>query len=510
MQVQKIVRILTRHRLDLIQRYQANPRAVQQEQLAFLVAKGRHTRFGRERSFGLVNNYDEFRKRVDLGDYKTHRYYIEHSLRGAESVLWPGQVKWFAKSSGTTDVRSKYIPVTIDGLHYNHMRGMKDVAAMASRLFPQSQILGGHTLTLGGSFALERENLCIGDLSAILISQTPRVASFFRRPSRRVALMSNFEGKMEALCRECATLNITSIAGVPSWVLVMLRRLLEYSGKSNISEVWPNLELFVHGGVNFVPYRKAFERLIPSPRMRYMETYNASEGFFAMADRCDADDMLLMLDYGAFYEFLPMSKIDSPESVIPLSEVKCGVNYAIVVSNCNGLWRYMIGDTVEFTSIAPYRVRITGRVRSYINAFGEELMVDDADSAIDYTCRVTCAEVEEYTAAPLYMSADNAQGAHQWLIEFRQEPLSMERFVEALDKQLRRCNSDYDAKREGNVTLKRPIVVAVPKGGFAVWLASAGKLGGQHKVPRLKNDRIVVDAILKMIETNKYNQHTTH
>lgn len=511
MQVQDLIRWATGYRYSFIRRYWTNPRAVQQEQLALLIAKGRHTSFGRERSFGSIGSYVEFRRRVDLGDYNTHRTYIERARSGGVDVLWPGRVRWFAKSSGTTEARSKYIPVTEDGLRCNHLRGMKDVAIVASRIYPTSKLFDGYTLTLGGSCVSEEDvgMACVGDLSAILISQTPRLASSFRRPSQRVALMPNFEEKIEALCRECATMNITSIAGVPSWNLVMLRRILEYSGKRNILEVWPGLELFVHGGVNFRPYRKVYERLIPSSKMHYMETYNASEGFFAMADRADADDMLLMLDYGTFYEFLPTSKLDSPESVVPLSEVKCGVEYAVIVSNCNGLWRYMIGDAVEFTSIRPYRIRITGRIRSYINAFGEELIVDNADRAIEYACQMTGAEVEEYTAAPLYMDADRAQGAHQWLVEFRLEPLDMAAFVGALDIELRRRNSDYDAKREGDITLRMPIVTTLPTGSFMRWLASEGKLGGQHKVPRLRNDRMVVDKILEMIET-KYNQHTTH
>lgn len=503
MPIQDVVRIVTRYRFSLIQRYWANPRAVQSEQLAWLVAKGRHTVFGRERSFKSINSYERFRSKVDLGNYNTHRSYLELSRRGVADVLWPGRVRRFAKSSGTTETRSKYIPITDDGLCFNHMRGMRDVAVMASRIYPCSNIFSGRTLTLGGSCEVENNgDIVVGDLSAILISQTPMLASAFRRPSRRVALIKGFEEKIDALCRECVKMNITSIAGVPSWNLVMLRRLLEYSGKDTIADVWPDLELFVHGGVHFAPYRRVFERLIPSRRMRYMETYNASEGFVAMADRRDAEDMLLMLDYGTFYEFVPMATIDSPESAVPLAEVKCGVNYAIVISNCNGLWRYMLGDTVEFTSLMPYRIRITGRVKSYINAFGEELIVDNADRAIEYACRQTSAEVEEYTAAPIYMN-EEVQGTHQWLVEFRREPICMERFVVELDSELRRLNSDYDAKRNDDVTLCQPIVKALPKGSFMRWLASTGKLGGQHKVPRLKNDRSVVDAILEMIETNK-------
>ena len=508
MLLQDIVRCVTRRRFGLIERYKTNPRAVQREQFEWLLAKGRRTKFGRERSFGMIRSYDDFRKHVEINEYNTLKGYIDESRRGVSSVLWPGRVRWFAKSSGTTTTRSKYIPVTADGLRCNHMRGMRDVAVVASQIYPQANFFAGHTLTLGGSCSVEQDGVaCVGDLSAILIANTPRMASMFRRPSRRVALIADFDDKIEALCQECATMNISAMAGVPSWNLVMLKRLLAYSGKHSVTDVWPQLELFVHGGVNFSPYREAFERIIPSERMKYMETYNASEGFFAMSDRADADDMLLMLDYGAFYEFLPMSSINSWESAVPLSEVRCGVNYAVVVTNCNGLWRYMIGDTVEFTSLSPYRIRITGRTRSYINAFGEELVVDNADRAIEYACRQTNAEVEEYTAAPIYMDSDTASGAHQWLVEFRKRPSCMETFVKALDGALRSLNSDYDAKRTGDVTLRRPVVWALPSGSFMRWMEQMGKLGGQHKVPRLKNDRTVVDSMLEIIETNNISKH---
>ena len=418
---------------------------------------------------------------------------------GQSDVLWTGRVKWMARSSGTSCGRSKYIPVTTDGLVRNHMRGMRDVVVMASHIYPELELFAGRTLTLGGSHELEGETVRVGDLSAILIEHTPRAAAMFRKPSREVALMADFEQKIEALCGECVGMNITSIAGVPSWNLVMLKRVLEYTGKSNICEVWPELQLFVHGGVNFEPYREEFERIIPSKRMRYMQTYNASEGFFAMADRADADDMLLMLDYGAFYEFVPVLMLNAADGAIPLCDVQVGVEYAVVVTNCNGLWRYMIGDTVEFTSTAPYRVRVTGRVQSFINAFGEELVVSNADRAVAHACRATGAEVEEYTAAPLYMDKWHSRGAHQWLVEFRRAPQSVARFVEELDIELCRLNSDYSAKRSGDLTLRRPEMVILPEGSFVRWMAAQGRLGGQNKVPRLRNDRSVADSLLGMV-----------
>ena len=350
-----LIRGATARRYNRIQRYETKARTVQREQLQMLLRAGRRTRFGRERSFAGINSYEEFRRRVEVADYPRMEEYVERARRGEEDVLWPGRVGWFAKSSGTTGRRSKYIPVTAEGLKHNHMRGMRDVAVMATRIFPEAGFFEGRMLTLGGSHAIEREGDCaeVGDLSAILIEHTPRVARMFRRPSRGVALTADFDQKVEAVCRECAEENITALAGVPSWNLVMLNRLLEYTGRRNVSEVWPKLELFVHGGVDFRPYREVFRQIIPSRRMKYMETYNASEGFFAMADRAEADDMLLMLDYGTFYEFLPTEHLERTERCVPLEEVKCGVEYAMVISNCNGLWRYMIGDTVEFTSIAP-------------------------------------------------------------------------------------------------------------------------------------------------------------
>lgn len=498
--IQRLVCGATARRYDHIRRYEINARAVQREQLEYLLRMGRRTRFGRERSLGCVRNYEGFRRHVEVREYPALVPYVECARRGESDVLWPGRVRWCAKSSGTTDARSKYIPVTADGLALNHMRGMRDVAVMATRIYPDANFFAGRMLTLGGSHVIEREGdmAATGDLSAILIEHTPRLAAGFRRPSRRVALVADFDRKVEAICRECATQNITALAGVPSWNLVMLTRLLEYTGRDNISEVWPNLELFVHGGVNFRPYREVFRRLVPSPRMRYMETYNASEGFFAMADYHGAEDMRLMLDYGVFYEFLPTDSLNNPDRAIPLADVQCGVEYAMVVTNCNGLWRYMIGDTVEFTSLVPYRLRITGRTRNYINAFGEELIVDNADRAVDVACRATGAEVAEYTAAPIYMDEQAAKGAHQWLVEFRIKPVSVERWAEVLDSELRCCNSDYDAKRRNNTTLHSPVVTPLAQGTFMKYMALEGRLGGQCKVPRLRNDRTLVERLLEL------------
>lgn len=493
-----IVRNATSVRLSQIRRASRDVRNTQRRQLAKLVSAAAETIYGTEHEFGAIHSYNDFR-RVPINDYNSLRPYIELARDGECNVLWRGYVRWFAKSSGTTETRSKYIPVTQDGLRENHMRGMRDVAVMATHIYPEADLLSGKTLTLGGSMGIERDGEFAetGDLSAILIENTPRIAYSVRRPLRRTALTADFDEKIERICRESSHENISVMAGVPSWNLVLLSRLLEYTGKQSVSEVWPKLRLFVHGGVNFAPYRDVYKRLIACDKMQYMDTYNASEGFFAMADRRDADDMLLMTDYGMFYEFIPVNSLSDKEQAIPLDEVQTGVNYAMIITNSNGLWRYMIGDTVEFTSLKPYRIKISGRTRCFINAFGEELIVDNAEQAIAQTCKDTDSEVAEYTAAPIYMNAFG-KGAHQWIIEFRRRPQNIEEFAEVLDENLKRLNSDYEAKRTASTTLDAPVITPVPQGTFMEWLRQNGMLGGQHKVPRLSNDRKLAEQILAL------------
>jgi hypothetical protein len=470
-----------------------------------LLGKGACTSFGRDH--GLCGPGDhvssaslaEFQRRVPIRDYEEFFPYIERARLGERSVLWPGETRWFARSSGTTGSKSKYIPVTADSLAQSHMQGPRDCIAFNVERHPDTGVYGGKTLTLGGSRRIEREgeHAMTGDLSAILIENVPAAANPWRTPRKETALLADFEQKVERICRECSREDVRSLAGVPSWNLVMLRRMLEYTGKSNLLEVWPRLELFIHGGVNFAPYRSVYSQLIPSTEMHYLETYNASEGFFGISDDF-SEDMLLMLDYGIFYEFLPLAQLDDPSAAVPIEGVRTGVNYAMIITSSSGLWRYMIGDTVKFTSTDPYRIRISGRTRQYINAFGEEIIVDNAERAVWVACRKTGAEVAEYTAAPVYMELDS-KGAHQWVVEFSHSPEGgVAAFAEALDKALMEVNSDYEAKRWRDTTLLPPVVSAVPLGTFMRWMAARDKTGGQNKVPRLANTREFVDEILIM------------
>ncbi len=502
-----IVNLLFSPRRRAIDRFRAHPLEVQEEQLKYLLKTASATRFGQAHGFADIHNAESFRQRVELHDYESFAGFIDRSRKGESDVLWPGRVNWFAKSSGTTDAKSKYIPVTRNGLTHCHMRGPIDVAALYASLHPDSKVFGGKTLTLGGSRRIEREgeHALTGDLSAILIENTPAWASSRRIPSVETALIPDFEEKVRRIAEECASQHVTSFAGVPSWNLVMLRHLLEYSGKNNILEIWPDLELFIHGGVSFRPYREIYRQLIPSSEMNYMETYNASEGFFAIGDEPGRDDMLLMLDYHTYYEFLPLQSLHDPSKAIPLEGVRTGVQYALVISNSNGLWRYQIGDTVEFTSLTPYRIRITGRTKHYINAFGEELIVDNAERAMRAACDATGAEISEYTAAPIYMEA-NSKGAHEWIVEFSRKPESIEAFRDALDRNLQSLNSDYEAKRYKETTLQPPRITQVPSGTFLRWMEQQGKTGGQNKIPRLANDRRYADSILELT-TAKPTEH---
>ena len=465
-----------------IDRFRRHPAQTQARVFRQLLRRGRRTEFGWRYDLGHVRTVEQFQASVETFDYETFKPYIEKMMSGERNVTVPGRVKLFARSSGTTSDRSKYIPVTDESLWWNHTLGMRDVATVFSANNPKTKVFDGKTLTLGGSYSREGQNL-VGDLSAILIHETTFWSGWFRAPRMATAVIPDFDRKAEAICRECTGENITAFAGVPSWNLALMRRVLEYTGKSNLLEVWPNLCMFAHGGVEFAPYRRSFEALIPSDAMQYMETYNASEGFFALADDPSRSDMLLMLDYGNFFEFR------NGDTVVPLEGVECGKVYAMLITSNNGLWRYEIGDTVEFTSTNPYRIRFAGRTRQYINVFGEELIVDNADRALVAACRETGAVVGEYTVAPCYMSL-RERGAHEWIVEFEREPDSRGHFAEVLDRELRALNSDYDAKRM--TTLERQRLTVVDHGRFLAWMRARGK----NKVPRLVNDRRVADEIL--------------
>ena len=465
-----------------IDTFRRHPVETQARMFRQLLRRGRRTEFGWRYNLGRIRTPEQFASMVETFDYDTFKPYIERMLAGESDVTAPGRVTLFARSSGTTSDRSKYIPVTWESLWWNHTMGMRDVATVFAANNPRSKVFDGKTLTLGGSCRQEGSNL-VGDLSALLIHETTFWSGWFRAPKMQTALIADFDRKAEAICRECTGENITAFAGVPSWNLALMRRVLEYTGRSNLLEVWPNLCMFAHGGVEFTPYRRSFEELIPSPEMQYMETYNASEGFFALADDPTRSDMLLMLDYGTYFEFR------QGDSIVPLEGVKSGEVYALVITSNNGLWRYEIGDTVEFTSTDPYRIRFAGRTRQYINAFGEEVIADNADRALERACRETGAVVGEYTVAPCYMSL-RERGAHEWIVEFDREPDDRARFAEVLDRELRAINSDYDAKRL--TTLDLPRITVVERGRFLDWMRRKGK----NKVPRLMNDRRVADSVL--------------
>ena len=497
----KVVRAATAPRRREIRRFMAHPVEVQREQLHDLVGRAAETVFGKEHGFASIRTPEQFARQVPVTDYDAFCGYIERVRQGEQQVVWPTPIRWFAKSSGTTSAKSKFIPVSEEGLRRCHMRGPKDIVALFSDLYPESRVFSGKTLTLGGSHRLVRSDGVAqeGDLSAILIENTPCIASRFRVPKVETALIPDFEQKVDAICRETVSQRVTAFAGVPSWNLVMLKKVLEYTGKNNILEVWPHMELFTHGGMNFEPYREEYRRIFPSSQMKYMNTYNASEGFFGIQNDPSADDMLLMLDYGVYYEFLPMKDLNDPSKCVPLEGVVRGENYAMIITTCNGLWRYMIGDTVEFTSLAPYKIRITGRTRHFINAFGEEVIVDNADRALQAACQATGAQIADYTAGPIYMT-EGRKGSHQWVIEFQVPPSDPERFTDVLDRTLQQVNSDYEAKRFKDTTLLRPTVTLVPQGTFYAWMKRRGKIGGQNKVPRLSNDRTYIEQLLDQNE----------
>lgn len=473
---------------------------LQRDVLQRLLQRAKDTEYGRKHLFANLRGYDDFARMTPVSTYEELKDDIDRMRHGEANVLWPGTVRWFAKSSGTTNDKSKFIPISYEGLNNVHYQGGKDVVAIYLRNNPGSRMFDGKGLILGGSHSSNYNlpNSLVGDLSAILIENINPLVNLVRVPKKQTALLSDFELKRDRIAEQTIRQNVTNLSGVPSWMLSVLVRVLELSGKATIDEVWPNIEVFFHGGIAFTPYRSQYGKIIKSPRMRYMETYNASEGFFGIQDDPADKSMLLMSDYGVFYEFIPTEDLGKKNpAALPLWGVETGVNYAMVISTSCGLWRYMIGDTVRFTSRNPYKFVITGRTKYFINAFGEELIQDNAENALDYACKQTGAEVSEYTAAPQFMNA-RAKCRHQWVIEFVREPEDMERFAEILDRRLQDINSDYEAKRFHNVTMQRLEVVKARPGLFNDWMKSRGKLGGQNKVPRLSNSRDYINDILEM------------
>lgn len=483
-----------------IDAYTHNSEEIQRRVMTHLVQQGQRTQYGKTWGMNNVRTYEDFANRMPVTTYEELKGPIDRMRHGEADVLWPGVVKWFAKSSGTTNDKSKFIPVSADGLKNIHYKGGKDAVALYLRNNPKSKLFDGRSLILGGSHSPNYNvaNSIVGDLSAILIENINPLANLVRVPKKSIALMPDFEAKREAIARQTLHANITNISGVPSWMLSVLVRVLELSGKNTLAEVWPGLEVFFHGGIAFGPYREQYHHLVGSSQMHYMETYNASEGFFGLQDAPNDESMLLMLDYDVFYEFIPMDEFGRDNAtIVPLWGVVPGQNYAMVISTSCGLWRYIIGDTVMFTSTQPYKFKITGRTKYFINAFGEELIMDNAEQGLAYACKTTGAEVLEYTAAPVFMDAE-AKCRHQWLIEFSRQPSSLDAFARALDQRLQQLNSDYEAKRHKDITLQQLEVVVARPNLFNDWLKSKGKLGGQHKVPRLGNSRKNIDELLQM------------
>ena len=482
------------HQIELFLKY---PNEVQNELLHQLIDTAKDTEIGKKYCFNTIKNYSTFKERVPISTYEEYQEVIERSRRGEHNVFWPEPIKWFAKSSGTTNSKSKFIPVSAESLEDCHYAAGKDLLCMYLNNNENSQLFTGKSLRLGGSKELYMENGTVfGDLSAILIDNMPLWAEFSSTPSNRVSLMSNWEQKMQAIVDETVQENVTSLAGVPSWMLVLLNNVLETTGKNNLFDIWPNLEVYFHGGVSFTPYSDQYKAILPKKDFNYYEIYNASEGFFAIQDQNNSSELLLMLDYGIFYEFIPMNTYKTPnQKVIPLSEVEIGVNYAVIITTNAGLWRYKIGDPIKFTSINPYRIKVSGRTKHFINAFGEELIIENAEEALKKACKITNAKIVDYTAAPIFMKGKE-KGAHEWLIEFSVPPQNMDEFNQSLDNTLKSLNSDYEAKRYNDMTLIKPKIHVAHKNLFYNWLKHQNKLGGQHKIPRLSNNREYIDELL--------------
>lgn len=501
--VHRIASWILKRRTEHVNHFMAHPIEAQNKVFRSLVSKGSHTEWGKKHHYDAQMSINQFRERVPISTYEELSPWIEREFQGEKSILWPGKREWFSKSSGTTNDKSKYIPVTEEALEDCHYRAGQDMLAMYLQQRPDSKLFTGKALSIGGSLFPHPENKHIkyGDVSAVITENLPRFYELVRTPRKEVAFMTNWEEKIEAMAKEAMQEDITSIAGVPTWTMVLLQHMIKKHGGegTTIRDIWPNLELYLHGGVSFAPYRQQFDQLIPG-EMNYLDCYNASEGYFAFQYDLNKKDLLLLLDYGIFYEFIPVENLhDEFPQTHTLAEVELGKNYAVVISTNAGLWRYLIGDTIEFTSKYPFLIKITGRTKHFINAFGEELMVDNAERGITRACEETGAIVSNFTAGPIYFN-EGKSGGHEWLIEFAKEPGSLHRFGEVMDIEMQSLNSDYEAKRQGDIALGFPTLHSLPKGTFHEWMKKRGKLGGQHKVPRLANHRKYVEDILELIE----------
>lgn len=494
-----IISRLARLRLWGVQNWIKYPVSAQRNILQHLVTQAQYTEFGRKYGFSKLFTVKDFKKKVPIHEYDDIKPYIERMMAGEENILWNTPINWFAMSSGTTSAKSKFIPISEETFKEVHFKASKDVVTNYYNNFPKSELLTGKGLVVGGSHQLSSvaEDIQFGDLSAVLMQNIPFWGHWIRTPDLSIALLDEWENKIEQLAQNTIHENVTSLAGVPTWTILLIKRILEITGKKTLKEVWPNLELYMHGGVSFTPYQKQVEALIGEP-INYLEIYNASEGFFAAQNKPDDEGLLLFADHGTFYEFLPIEEYKKPNpKTIGLNEVELNKNYALVISNNGGLWRYLVGDTVQFTSIRPYKIKVTGRLKHFINAFGEEIIIDNSDAAIATACAETGAVVSDYTAGPLYFS-ENENGTHEWLIEFDKVPEDIALFTLSLDNALKAVNSDYEAKRYKNIALRMPVIHIMEKGIFNKWLKANGKLGGQHKIPRLSNDRKLLEEILKL------------
>lgn len=489
---------LIKKRVHQIELFKKHPFEVQQELLSNLVMTAAETQFGKSKSFGSIRTTKEFQQNVPLQHYDDILPHVDRLKDGEQNILWPGEILWFAKSSGTTNQRSKLIPVSKESLQECHYKGGKDLLGIYYNNHPNTRLFAGKHLIVGGSSEINylNQKSYFGDLSAIIVKNLPWWCEWRRTPSRETALLSQWEEKLSRMAKETVSEDVRILAGVPSWTLVLLKRILEENGTDNIFDIWPNLELYMHGGVSFTPYQQQFEEILPSSTMNYVQTYNASEGFFGIQDLVKSDDMLLMLDYGIFYEFIPKEEwsSSSPQTIL-LDEVEVGKPYEMVISTNAGLWRYRIGDVIEFTDNAPYRFKVIGRTAQYINVFGEELMIDNIENALAMTCETLKCSIKDYTVCPIFMSKERA-GGHEWLIEFEIAPASLQQFSVHLDVNLQKLNSDYAAKRSNDLSLQQPLVRVMKHGTFYDWLRAKNKLGGQNKIPRLRNNRDFAEEIL--------------
>jgi len=497
--INSIVSWILKKRIHQIELFMKYPHELQNELLLNLIQRAKYTEIGKKYDFSSVLTYEQFADRVPVAAYEDVEPLIERSRKGEINIYWPEPIKYFAKSSGTTNAKSKFIPVSSDALENCHYKAGKDMLCLYLNNNEESQLFTGKSLRLGGSKQLyEDNNTVFGDLSAILIDNLPLWAELGSTPSNKISLMNEWTEKMKAIVKETKNENVTSLLGVPSWLMVLLNNVLQDTGKNNLLELWPNAEVYFHGGISFEPYRDQYKKMFPKDSFRFYENYNASEGFFAIQDRNNADDMLLMLDYGIFYEFIPMDTFGtSNQKTVSLAGVEINKSYAVVITTNSGLWRYLIGDTVRFTSLSPYRIKITGRTKHYINVFGEELMIENTDTAIAKTAKEFNVDIVEYTVAPVFMK-DKEKGAHEWMIEFKKNPDDLKAFTKRLDENIQTINSDYEAKRYNSMTLNELVLNVAQPDLFHLWLSKKDKLGGQNKIPRLSNDRSYLEQLIEL------------